>query len=260
MLVNTLLQAFLEIGLTQFDLDLYQKILNTSKNKFQKNSSVNVTQIADEMKVSRVKIYQTLHSLKDKNLILFKPNSEDRIVILNPINILNELKYKLNKLKILSNNLEKLIPELSFGFPFDTKQNITEHNGFSEMFVLLQTITDTIPNNGEYIWFNETNELSYFFRDFFFGRYNQERSKRNIKVRILANPDNFVLAENINPSNTQLRIIKYLPKDFSDSTTFTILTDSIVFWNLSIHKAYWIKDKMLAQTQRVVFENYWNNF
>jgi hypothetical protein len=162
-------------------------------------------------------------------------------------------------MKLLTNNLEKLIPELTFGFPFESKSNIVEYNGFSDMFILLQEMTDTIASNGEYLWLNETNELSYFFRDFFFGKYNQERSKKNIKVRILANPSNAILAENINPSDTKLRTVKYLPKTFGDSSVLTILADSVVFWNIASHKAYWVKDKMLAETQRVVFENYWNS-
>jgi predicted transcriptional regulator len=60
---NTLLQTFLQIGLTSFDLDLYQKIIQRSKQ----NDSISVTKLANEMNVSRVKIYQTLHLSMKKN-------------------------------------------------------------------------------------------------------------------------------------------------------------------------------------------------
>jgi hypothetical protein len=125
------------------------------------------------------------------------------------------------------------------------------------MFVLLNHVTDLIPNNGEFLWFNETSELTHFFRDFFFGEYGVDRIKRNIIVKILANPLNKVHWKFVTPQDTGLREIKYLPDDFGESSTYVIIGDSIVFWNIPQLKAYLVKDKMLSQTLKSVFDSYW---
>jgi sugar-specific transcriptional regulator TrmB len=250
MFENILSEVFAEIGLSSFDLEVYTKILN-SKN-------LSVTALGKNMHSSRSKIYQSLHILHQHEIILFQPFAKNKILPLNPQSILTKLKYRSNKIKNLTQKFETIIPEIKGEYNFGSNKSITEYTGFSDLFLLLHQITDIIPVGGEYLWFNETSELSYFFRDFFFGEYSIQRAKKNIKARILAHPLNTVLKQHIQSQDPELRFVKYLPQIFEESSTFTIFEDSVIFWNIPQLKAYLIKDIMLAKTQKSVFESYWS--
>jgi predicted transcriptional regulator len=246
---NILSDVFIELGLSAFDLDIYQKILG--------NSKITATALAIETSSNRVKVYQSLHILHQNEIILFQPFAKNKILPQNPQNILSKVKYKATKLKNLSQKFETIMPELMGEYSFDLSKNFIEYKGFADMFLLLQQLTEIIPNNGESLWFNETSELTHFFRDFFFGQYGVERIGRNVKLRILANPQNKVHWKFVTPENSGLRKIKYLPQEFGESSTYVLSKDSVIFWNIPQLKAYWIKDKMLCDTLTAVFENYW---
>jgi sugar-specific transcriptional regulator TrmB len=249
MFENILSEVFAELDLSSFDLELYTKILNIK--------NLSVTALGKKMNAGRSKIYLSLHVLHQNEIILFQPFAKNKILPLNPQSILTKIKYRSNKLKNLAQKFENIIPEIKGEYSFEKNKNIVEYTGFSDLFLLLHQIIDTIPVGGEYLWFNETGELSYFFRDFFFGEYSAQRAKKNIRARILAHPLNTVLQKHIQPQDPELRFVQYLPAIFEESSTLTIFENSIIFWNIPQLKAYLIKDKMLAKTHKSVFESYW---
>jgi sugar-specific transcriptional regulator TrmB len=245
----TLQKVFEELGLSSFDLDLYQLIINSPK--------ISVTSLSKSLSTSRSRVYQSLHTLQTSEIISFQPFAKNKIIPLNPNNILTKLKYKSNQIQNLTSKFESILPELKGEFGFENNNNFSIVSGASNLFLLLHQMTDKIPEGGKYLWFNETNEVSYFFRDFFFGEYSKQRSAKNIFVDILANPINTVLKNNITSNDLQLREIKYLPANFKESSTFTIFEQSVIFWNIPLLKAYLINDKMINLTLRSVFDSQW---
>jgi sugar-specific transcriptional regulator TrmB len=250
MIESTLQKVFEELGLSNFDLEMYQHVLSSKK--------LSVTSLSKSMNSSRSKIYNSLHILHQSEIILFQPFSKNKIIPLSPQIILSKLKYKSNQIHNLTTKFELLIPELKGEFGFEGNDYFKIIAGVGNLYRLLHQIIDLIEEDGEYLWFNETNELSYFFRDFFFGEYSKKRTIKNIKARILANPNNIVLKNHIQPNDKELRTFKYLPTNYIESATFTIFGDSIIFWNIELQRAYWINDKTISQTHKSIFESYWN--
>jgi len=251
-------KQFKELGLSNNEVEAYLSLINKGKSNIQK--------ISKETKIPRSTLYETLKALIEKGLIA---------------EIIEDKKkfYKAYSLKILKNKfedeqerLQKNLEQIdslentisSLGIFSNNKENHFEIRKYSGRSGARQLIWNTLSAKSTvYVY-------SYFGRTKYVGvKYYQgfviESKKRDIKEKVIINPsqrvfDLFKRDVGTSKARTKLEDIRCIDFEKLNIQGETFIYDNI-FATAYLDKeeivGFEIESKSFADTQRSIFEAYW---
>jgi sugar-specific transcriptional regulator TrmB len=246
---STLKNVFQTIGLEEIESNLYLILLN--------NPSISVTELASKLNIHRARIYLAFDNLQKFNLIERKNNYSKALKVESPNRVLALLKNKEAEIKLQTDRLQSIIPELLFSYEkIERIPRVKIHEGLEEMNKLLtEHIEEAIT---ETLWLNMGEDMSTMFNEeYLYHTTAQRRAKKGLKIRLLVNTNNTIMKKYEERNKEALREFKYLPIEFNAEGTVTIFNDKIILWNTFIPRAVVIYDKLLTQMHRDTFNLLW---
>jgi len=228
-----------EIGLTETEARIYLDLL--------KNGSSLAGNISRNTGIHRRSVYDAIERLIKKGLVSYiKTNNRRYFEAVEPKRLIEILKEKEEKINAIIPKLEILK-----NMAVEKKETLFFRGKQSLKYVF----DDQIINGKEILIFGDSvnvNEiLSYYFL-----KYDRERVKKNIKVRIIFDE---TARKNKELKSIPLSKIKFIPRKHLNNTSIYIYDNnvSIVVWS-NEPKAILIKEKNIANTFRNLFEFVWN--
>lgn len=242
---NILFKSLLDLGVMEFDAKTYLYYLDNPKSS--------VTQVAQVLATNRVRVYESLKRLEEKDLI--ERSLNNILTPVSPNKILSQLRFKETKTHRLSADLEEAIPDLLYKYNSQARNpNVKVYEGRNNFIRLAIETIDELKEGQEILWFAEGEELyDIVGSDFFNTELGKRRSQKNVKARILANAKNPLASDpKVN------REVRYLPSDFKTLGTVSIAGASIVNWNTVLPKAVLIQDGVMAKMYTSMFNFIWD--
>lgn len=234
-----------ELGFNSYDSELYLYLL--------KNPKYSITKLAKLLTVQRLTIYRSLAKLSDFGLIE-EQNSLGKSLfrVGSPNILLGKIYDKKVKITRISNDLEKAIPELLDKYYENKKDSrvkiFEEKEGF---FSVLKDILDC--SEDEFYAFGSSEILNYF------PEYSSFFTSQRIRKNIIAKNISFWESNlSRHDHNVELRVNKFLPKNYQAGGSFVIYGNKIAIWNTVLPKIIVIEDKIIYETFKVFWQLLWD--
>jgi sugar-specific transcriptional regulator TrmB len=254
MLQNNILEKSLqELGLSNFQIQLYSLLI--------KKEDLNIMQLAKELGVYRLKVYDALEELKQFNLIQKESNYSRKIIIEPPSKIITLLKRKETELSTLNTNLSEYLPTLQNEYYSSRKQPIIKvYEGKTQFINIFHQILEELEAGDEICIIGEGQDF-YDIIDFeyYYSTFREDRIKRVIKAKVLwKQPILLDIKKLISTDSKELRKSKTLPTNFSSPGSIWITKNKVINWTTVLPKAIVIQDQNLVLFYNELFESYWN--
>jgi len=222
-----------KIGLSPNEIKCYSILL--------KEGSASANEISRKSGVHRVSVYDALRGLREKGLIsqITKAN-KFLFEAGNPEKILEMIKEKEEAL----NNIKELVPLLVQDFnSAKEKQEIHSFKGLAGIKTILQ---DMLNSKTEILDFGAEYKVKEFL-PYDYLKWDKERIKRRIKMRIIANIK-------IKPTKISLAEIKYVPSELHSSVSTYIFDNKVAL-------IMWVENPLgILIEHKAVYESYKNYF
>jgi sugar-specific transcriptional regulator TrmB len=226
-----------KIGLSPNEAKCYLALL-----KIGSSSANEISRISG---IHRVSVYDALRGLREKGLIsqiskankmLFEASSPERIS-----EIIEEKEKALEETK-------KIIPEMLSEFKSaKQKQEIHSFKGIAGIKTVMQ---EMLKSKTEILDFGAENKVAAFM-PYYYPHWDDERVKKKITMRILANI-------RIKPVKLRITKIKYVPAEFNSSVSTYIFDGKValVMW-VENPLAAIIEHKAVYEAYKSYFEYLW---
>lgn len=244
---SVLYEAFEQVGLSQIEAEIYLNLLN--------KTNLSLTELANELKIDRVKFYKAIHNLIEIELITSL--SKGKYSVEPPSKISSLIKHKERQQHKIWENLQVLLPDLNASYEAHThKPYFSVFENTKQFMNLFDSVLDDAQDeilfygNVEY-WINSIS-LTYQ------KEWTYLRAKRSIQSRMLFfdTPD---MKWFLDRNESQLRAYKILPKNHICKGVFYIYGTTIIQWNPLMPRAIKIQDSIMAETMRSMFETLWDS-
>lgn len=254
MLYNNILEKSLkELGLSNFQIQLYCLLI--------KKEDLNIMQLAKELGVYRLKVYDALEELKLLNLVEKESNYSRKIIVESPSKIVNLLKRKESELSQLNLNLSEYLPSLQNEYYSSRKQPMVKiYLGKTQFTNMFHQVLEELKSDDEILILGEGQDF-YDIIDFeyYFSTFRRDRIERNIKAKVLwKEPTSFDVKRLITLDSEELRESKILPEHFKTSGSIWITKNKVINWTTVLPKAIVIQDQSLVLFYKDLFETIWN--
>jgi sugar-specific transcriptional regulator TrmB len=254
MLQNNILEKSLaELGLSNFQIQLYSLLI--------KKEDLNIMQLAKQLGVYRLKVYDALEELKQFNLVQKEINYSRKIVIEPPSKIISLLKRKETELSTLNTNLSEYLPALQNEYYSSRKQPVIKvYEGKTQFINIFHQVLEELDVDDEIFILGEGKDF-YDIIDFeyYFFTFREDRIKKGIKAKVLwKQPISVDIKKLIFTDSKELRKSKILPTSFSSSGSIWITKNKVINWTTVLPKAIVIQDKNLVLFYKELFESYWS--
>jgi sugar-specific transcriptional regulator TrmB len=244
---NVLYDAFEQIGLSQIEAEIYQHFLN--------RTDLSLTELANELKVDRVKFYKAIHNLLETELITSL--SKGKYSVEPPSKISSLIKHRERQQHKTWESLQELLPDLNASYESHTqKPYFSVYENTKQFMNLFDSVLDDAQ--GEILFYGNVeywiNSISLTYQK----EWTYLRAKRNIHSRMLYfdTPDmDWFLRRN----DSQLRKYKILPKNHICKGVFYVYGNTTIQWNPLLPRAIKIQDSIMAETMRSMFETLWDS-
>lgn len=226
------------LGLTENEASVYLALLNNGPSPAGK--------ITSKSGIHRRSVYDSIDRLIEKGVVAYiKKNNVKVYEAQNPTILLDLLRKK-------EDDAAKFIPDLEKIFNSTKEQKETlffrGKNGVKSIFL------DQIREGEEILIIGASKQASQVLK-YYLPHYEQERSKKKIKARIL-------FEKNIRKEKLKIPLsqIRYLPDEFSGPTATNIYGGKValIIWSENPY-AILIKDKDVADSYRKHFEFMWDS-
>jgi sugar-specific transcriptional regulator TrmB len=223
-----------------------------------KDPDISVTNIAKQLNIHRTRVYLAFDNLQTHNLVERKNNYSKTVRVESPNRVLALLKNKELEVKLQTERLQSIIPELLFSFEkIERIPRIKIHEGLDEMSKLLTEHIEEAQT--ETLWLNMGADMSTMFNEeYLYDITAMKRAAKGLKIRLLVNTNNPIMKKYSHKNKVALREFKYLPLDYKSEGTVTIFNDKIILWNTFIPRAVVVYDKLLTQMHRDTFNLLWS--
>jgi len=254
MLQNNILEKSLkELGLSNFQIQLYSLLI--------KKEDLNIMQLAKELGVYRLKVYDALEELRQLNLIQKESNYSRKITVEPPSKIVNLLKRKESELSQLNLSLSEYLPTLQNEYYSSRKQPVIKvYEGKTQFINIFHQVLEELEVDDEILILGEGQDF-YDIIDFeyYFSTFREDRIKKEIKAKVLwKQPILLDIKKLISTDSKELRKSKILPVSFSSPGGVWITKNKVINWTTVLPKAIVIQDQNLVVYYRELFESYWN--
>lgn len=206
-----------------------------------KLGSASANEISRKSGIHRVSVYDALRGLQKKGLISQIMKSNKLLFEAgNPQKIKEMIEEKELKLR----NAKEIIPSLLLDFQSSSqKQEVHSYSGISGIKTVLQ---EMLTSKTEILDFGAEYKIKEFL-PYYYPKWDKERVKKKIKMRIVANID-------IKPTKIKLTKIKYLPSEFNSSVSTYIFDDKVAL-------IMWVENPLaIIVEHKSVYESYLNHF
>ena len=250
---NILEKSLEELGLNSFQIRLYSLLI--------KKEDLNIMQLAKELGVYRLKVYDGLEELKRLNLVEKESNYSRKIIVEPPSKIVNLLKRKESELSQLNLNLSEYLPSLQNEYYSSRKQPIVKiYSGKTQFTNMFHQILEELNSDDEILILGEGQDF-YEIIDFeyYFSTFRKDRIEKNIRAKVLwKEPTSADVKGLIVLDSQELRESKILPDHFRKSGSIWITKNKVINWTTVLPKAIVIQDKSLVLFYKDLFETIWN--
>lgn len=243
------IELFQEVGLSPQEAKIYLKLLEVKESK--------TGQLCNETGVARSNIYNILESLKSLGLVDYKIVNNVKIYTAAPVESFKELiSERKDELEKRSLDLEKFIRGIKERGK--KNENISDYRyfegirGIRSIFLELNNIMK--PNSEAYVF--SANEETWKMLEGFLIEHHKIRVRKKIHEKMI------LPATAKNLAKTRKKIgnieIKYL--DHKNPAEFGVFEDHVIIQYLGskVPRGFMIKDQLMAETFRNIFENLWS--
>ena len=241
-------ELFGAFDLDEFDAKTYIYLLETSDN--------NISNIAQQLKTYRVKIYRSLEILKKRKLI------NDDLSAKSPKILKSLLKQKQYQMSSQFRKFEEYLSKLEDNYEMPSKQIFSKtFEGVNQFVNLFVTILDSVADGVEMLSYNESNDLYKILdTNYFFEIWVQKRVSKNIFNRILVNPNNKYFDTEVKKDSKLLRTTKKLDlKSANQNGCYWVIDSSkIIFWDTEVPKAILIDNSLIGSLLTQQFNQIWD--
>ncbi|MFC1696839.1 helix-turn-helix domain-containing protein [Nanoarchaeota archaeon] len=235
-----------EIGLTKSEINVYLSLLELGSSSTGK--------IVDKSKVASSKIYEILDKLMQKGLASFIIKSGVKYFeAAPPERIMDYMKEKETKFNEQKQELKQILPELELKQKLAKyKSEATIYKGIKGMETAYFNALKLLKANEEVLVIGAPSRSKAMNR--FFIKFNKERAKRKIKMRIIYNE---AARGDERTLNNPLSEIKYTPE--ITPASIDIFNDRVIISPEAKEPLSIVIDsKEVAESFRVQFEKSWN--
>ncbi len=243
--INEILSKF---GLSDKEILVYRALLALGPSPVRK--------VATEAKVNRGTTYDILKTLREQGLVgYYHKEKHQYFVAEDPNKLYDALRFKIDNLKHLQNDLNEIVPQLrSMRTVEEERPVVTYYDGANGMRTILQDVLDRVGafSHKEYYVYSSASIRRYMYAGF--PEYTEERIAKNIKVK--------VIALGSGGENTELAERKWLSRDNTAPTYTIVYADRVAMISTDKHglpMGLIVVDKALYETQKVIFEKLWEN-
>ena len=239
-------QAFEQLDLSSLEAEIYLSLLN------QKN--ISLVEIAKNLKIDRVKLYQGVRNLLD--LELLTKTGQGKYQVQPPSKITSLIRAKERQQHKIWEGMQSILPDLNASYEAHTKNTFFSVFDNSKQFMnlfdsVLDDATDEILFYGNAELWVKIIDLNYQ------KEWTLLRAKKGIKARVLCfqSPTlNWFLDRNA----AQLRQYKLLPDSHPCKGVFYIYQNTVISWNPVLARAIKIEDSVISESLRSMFNNLWD--
>jgi len=206
-----------------------------------KIGSASANEVSRKSGVHRVSVYDALRGLAEKGLVSQITKANKLLFEAgNPEKIVEIIQAKEDQLA----EAKKIVPELLIDFQMaKEKQEIHSFKGLAGIKTILQEI---LNSKTEILDFGAEYKIKEFL-PYDYPKWDKERIKRKIKMRIVANIK-------IKPTIIPLTKIKYVPSEFNSSVSTYIFDGKVAI-------IMWVENPMgILIEHKNVYESYRNYF
>ena len=242
------LDILTKIGFTQGEIRVYEALLKLGKSSTGK--------IMEKSNISSSKVYLTLDKLVHKGLVsffildnvkYFQPN--------NPISLSNYIKSQKEELNDIEANIEILIPKIASKIEKQDESSQV-YKGFRGIMAAYNNILDSLSKGEEYCLFAIDSDTAKTEKVLdFFTKFHENRSKKCVKVRVIADSKIFEVYRRRHLLGN-LYSIRHHP--LSLPTGIVIGKDRITFMNFGDDPtAYEIVSSSMTRKYKDFFNRLW---
>jgi Sugar-specific transcriptional regulator TrmB len=245
MKLQILSKSLTQIGLTEFQVQLYLKI--------QTHYNQTISDLARSLSVQRLKIYENIEVLEKLNLVSVTKQSQNTIVNITKLEVLQKLlETQQFSNKQTLEELQTFIQETQNLSDF----KVTQYKGLEQFTFGFFKILELCKSSSEIFHFGDNNKI--------FTILGQEKATQWVNTRLNKKiftheilPDNFVSKYLKDKDKSELRNVKILPKARVVKTSYLLFNNSVAIWNIGNLKLEIIEDRDMYETFKTNFDLVW---
>jgi DNA-binding MarR family transcriptional regulator len=245
MLINYITRSLKFIGLNEFQIQLYFEIRS--------DYDQSLSQIARQLNVQRHKVYDHIVILEKMELITITKQSKNLILNTTKLQSIQKiLEQKQFEVKQILEDMERLIKANEL----QDEYKVIQYKGKDQFLFGLFRILELSEAGGQIFHFGDNNQVF----DLIGEAKTKEWIAKRINKKIITNdilPNNFInqfLGQN---NESELRRIKFLPKDKIVKSSYLLFNQSVAIWNVNDLKLEIIEDRDMYKTFKTNFELIW---
>jgi DNA-binding MarR family transcriptional regulator len=247
MLYNIIANSLEFIGLNEFQILLYFEIRS--------DYDQTLTQIARQLNVQRLKIYNNIMILEKMELITITKRSKNLILNTTKVQSIKKIvEQKQFEAKQMLEGLERLIKIRES----QDEYKVTQYKGRDQFLFGLFRILELAETGSQIFHFGDNNKVFELMGE----AKAQEWINKRIAKKIITNdilPNNFTNQFLDQNSESELRRIKFLPKDKIVKSSYLLFNNSVAIWNANELKLEIIEDNDMYKTFKTNFDLLWES-
>jgi sugar-specific transcriptional regulator TrmB len=243
---DVLLKSLITSGLSELAAQLYIYLSKAKeKDKLIKN-------IAEKFQLSRVKIYDLLNELEDKNLLQKRQSYSRELVLNSPNQITSLLNQKEAEIKNLNHDLSRILPDLLYNFNSTQTKARVRYFDTKESFML---VLDEFVNESQgQIWtLGSPNVLDLV--PGYMDIYIQNRQKKGVISNSIMFQSSTLAKRN---HKQDLRPIKWFDSNVKGDAAYILYGSKIAIWNTLNPKIIVIEDRVIVEFFKTIWQVLWD--
>jgi len=237
-----------DIGLTEGETKVYLALLRMGSTK--------TGALAKEAKVSSSKVYKILDRLVNKGLVGYVTRGKIKYFsAMEPKRVLQYMEEKEKSLQEKKEHVKRLVPQLEFEQKMAGKKtDAVIYEGFKAVTNFYRNIVDELKRGEEYYVLGAMYGGIPGLRSFFYNHHTR-RSKKGVKLKMLANHE---IKENIEKTTYKNAQIRFLPQYLITNLGITFYKNKtfIVLWTKS-PTGFLITGEEAVNSFRSYFDAFW---
>ena len=242
-------KSILALGLSDLAAKIYLCLFEIS--------NPTITDIANNLKLHRAKVYESMQILLEKKLIQADLTKKAKYSVVSPARILSQISVKTSQYQILFQELNRELPKLETEyFKSKPKDNILQiHDGENEVNQLVFDMYNQVKKEVLFLGNADAYSVSIGMR-----RLEQlaiQRADKDIAIKVLATNFNRFWHHQSSEDEVLKRQVRKLPDGFSSLDSFHIFDSKVVIWNTAVPRGILIEDEMTTEFFRNIFMSIW---
>lgn len=242
---DILFNSLLELGLKEFEAQLYCAILRLQKPTIKK--------LSEELGVERLTVYRGLDKLKQAGLFEGKVDYSRKLNLEPPSKVIDLLKQKQSMAKNLADSLTSLLPDLLSQYHQNQRQPKVRFFETRESFM---SLLDESVNEAEgELYFLGSPQILNFVPEYM-QIYIKNRQKKHIISNSISFRDPLLSRRG---HKEEFRRLKWLPVNFNVPAAFLAYGNKVAIWNTALPKIIVIEDKIIFEFFKTIYEIIWQS-